>query len=58
MMTVVNVTIDHWKHSSRRESAPSSRVKPLDGVGGWVFTQGIEHTFEHRVIQMMQEVLL
>jgi hypothetical protein len=27
-------------------------------VGGWVFTRGIEHTFENSVIQMMQEVLL
>jgi len=31
---------------------------PLDGVGGWVFTRGIEHTFENSVILMMQEVLL
>jgi hypothetical protein len=31
---------------------------PLDGVGGWVFTRGIEHTFENRVILMVQEVLL
>jgi hypothetical protein len=31
---------------------------PLDGVGGRVFTRGIEHTFENRVILMMQEVLL
>jgi hypothetical protein len=30
----------------------------LDGVGGQVFTGGIEHTFEHRVILVMQEVLL
>ena len=36
----------------------SSRLRPLDGVGGWVFTRCIEHTFEHRVNQMMQEVLL
>jgi hypothetical protein len=31
---------------------------PLDGVGGWVFTRDIEHTFENRVILMMREVLL
>jgi hypothetical protein len=31
---------------------------PLDGVGGWVFTRVIEHTFENRVILMMREVLL
>jgi hypothetical protein len=31
---------------------------PLDGVGGWVFTQEIEHTFENRMILMMREVLL
>jgi hypothetical protein len=31
---------------------------PLDGVGGWVFTQGIEHIFENRAVLMMQEVLL
>ena len=30
----------------------------LDGVGGRVFTQGIEHTFENRVILMVREVLL
>jgi hypothetical protein len=30
----------------------------LDGVGGQVFTRIIEHIFEHRVIQVMQEVLL
>jgi hypothetical protein len=30
----------------------------LDGVGGWVFTQGIEHTFENMEILMMREVLL
>jgi hypothetical protein len=34
---------------------PHSR---LDGVGGQVFTRDIEHTFEHRVILMMREVLL
>jgi hypothetical protein len=38
-----------------RLSAPS---RQLDGVGGWVFTRGIEHTFENRMILMMQEVLL
>ena len=31
---------------------------PLDGVGGWVFTQGIEHTFENMMVLMVQEVLL
>jgi hypothetical protein len=31
---------------------------PLDGVGGRVFTQGIEHIFENRVSLMMREVLL
>lgn len=50
MMTFVNVTIDQWEHSVGSD--------PLDGVGGWVFTAGIEHTFEHRVILMMREVLL
>jgi hypothetical protein len=50
MMTFVNVTIDQWN----RFRAPG----PLDGVGGWVFTRDIEHTFEHRVILMVQEVLL
>lgn len=50
MMTFVNVTIDQWKHFP----APG----PLDGVGGWVFTRGIEHTFENRVILMVREVLL
>jgi hypothetical protein len=34
------------------------RLDPLDGVGGWVFTRVIEHTFEKRVVLMMQEVLL
>jgi hypothetical protein len=33
-------------------------VLPLDGVGGWVFTRHIEHTFENMVILMMREVLL
>jgi hypothetical protein len=33
-------------------------VDPLDGVGGRVFTQDIEHTFENRVSLMMREVLL
>jgi hypothetical protein len=50
MMTFVNVTIDQWEGSP----APV----PLDGVGGWVFTRVIEHTFENRVILMMREVLL
>jgi hypothetical protein len=50
MMTFVNVTIDQWD----RFRAPGL----LDGVGGWVFTRDIEHTFEHRVILMVQEVLL
>jgi hypothetical protein len=50
MMTFVNVTIDQWE---------DSRVPaPLDGVGGWVFTRRIEHTFENIEILMMQEVLL
>jgi hypothetical protein len=31
---------------------------PLDGVGGRVFTQRIEHTFENIEILMVQEVLL
>jgi hypothetical protein len=35
-----------------------ARLGPLDGVGGWVFTQDIEHTFENRAILMMREVLL
>jgi hypothetical protein len=55
MMTFVNVTID------RVHVAPGLNVSthsPLDGVGGRVFTRVIEHTFEHRVILMMQEVLL
>jgi len=51
MMTFVNVTIDQWKPFSRT-------LGPLDGVGGWVFTRDVEHTFEHRVILMVQEVLL
>jgi hypothetical protein len=50
MMTFVNVTIDQWEDSLR----PS----PLDGVGGRVFTQRIEHTFENIEILMVQEVLL
>jgi hypothetical protein len=50
MMTFVNVTIDQW------EGPP--RSLPLDGVGGWVFTRNIEHTFEHTVILMVQEVPL
>jgi hypothetical protein len=33
-------------------------LDPLDGVGGRVFTRGIEHTFENRVSLMMREVLL
>jgi hypothetical protein len=33
-------------------------LRPLDGVGGWVFTRRIEHTFENIEILMMQEVLL
>ena len=51
MMTFVNVTIDQW--NSYRGAAHS-----LDGVGGWVFTRSIEHTFENSVILMMLEVLL
>ena len=31
---------------------------PLDGVGEWVFTRCIEHTFEFVWNRMMQEVLL
>jgi len=50
MMTFVNVTIDQWNRFAH--------LGPLDGVGGWVFTRDIEHTFEHRVILMVQEVLL
>jgi hypothetical protein len=50
MMTFVNVTIDQWELLCR--------LGALDGVGGWVFTRDIEHTFEHSVILMMQEVLL
>jgi hypothetical protein len=50
MMTFVNVTINQWELSN-----PRAR---LDGVGGRVFTRDIEHTFEHRVILMMLEVLL
>jgi hypothetical protein len=49
-MTFVNVTIDQWELLTL--------LGPLDGVGGWVFTRSIEHTFENRVIPMMQEVLL
>jgi hypothetical protein len=50
MMTFVNVTIDQWKRLFG--------LGPLDGVGGWVFTRDIEHTFENRVILMVREVLL
>jgi hypothetical protein len=50
MMTFVNVTIDQWESLAL--------PWPLDGVGGWVFTRVIEHTFENIVIPMMQEVLL
>ncbi len=50
MMTFVNVAIDQWERFLPLDS--------LDGVGGWVFTRGIEHIFENRVILMMQEVLL
>jgi hypothetical protein len=50
MLTFVNVSIDQWK----LWVAP----RRLDGVGGWVFTADIEHIFEHRVILMVQEVLL
>ena len=50
MMTFVNVTIDQWNYLCG--------LGRLDGVGGWVFTRGIEHTFENRVILMMREVLL
>jgi hypothetical protein len=50
MMTFVNVTIDQWEGLLR--------PAPLDGVGGWVFTRRIEHTFENIVILMMREVLL
>ena len=39
-------------------SGAFSALGPLDGVGGWVFTRVIEHTFEKRVVLMMQEVLL
>lgn len=39
-------------------SGAFSTLGPLDGVGGWVFTRVIEHTFEKRVVLMMQEVLL
>ena len=50
MMTFINATINQW------ELIRASW--PLDGVGGWVFTRVIEHTFEKRVVLMMQEVLL
>ena len=50
MMTFINVAINQW------ELIRASW--PLDGVGGWVFTRVIEHTFEKRVVLMMQEVLL
>jgi hypothetical protein len=50
MMTFVNVSIEQWELSCG--------LRPLDGVGGWVFTRDIEHTFENSVILMMQEVLL
>jgi hypothetical protein len=50
MMTFINVAINQW------ELIRASW--PLDGVGGWVFTRVIEHTFENRVVLMMQEVLL
>jgi len=30
----------------------------LDGVGGRVFTDSIEHTFEQAMIQMRRKVLL
>src|SRR5690242_3463306 len=49
MLTFVNVTIDQWELFGGAD--------PLDGVGGWVFTRGIEHTFENSVILMMREVL-
>jgi hypothetical protein len=50
MVTFVNVTSDQW--------IVFARLGPLDGVGGWVFTRNIEHTFENRAILMMREVLL
>jgi hypothetical protein len=50
MMTFVNVTIDQWEGFR----GPC----PLDGVGGRVFTRDIEHTFEHWVVLMVQEVPL
>jgi hypothetical protein len=52
LMTFVNVTISQW-HSS---SGPL-RLR-LTLVGGRVFTRHIEHTFENRMILVMQEVLL
>jgi hypothetical protein len=50
MMTFVNVTIDQWE--------VSVGLGALDGVGGWVFTRDIEHTFENIAVLMMREVLL
>jgi hypothetical protein len=50
LMTFVNVTISQW-HSS---CGPLR----LTLVGGQVFTRHIEHTFENRMILVMQEVLL
>ena len=47
MLTFVNVSIDQWEALIR-----------LTVSVGWVFTRDIEHTFENRVILMMQEVLL
>jgi hypothetical protein len=50
MMTFVNVTISEWQCGWHPER--------LTLVGGQVFTRGIEHTFENRMILVMQEVLL
>jgi hypothetical protein len=70
MMTFVNVTIDQWNRLGRADAKGPilarfwgllrllAHPSPLDGVGGWVFTRDIEHTFENRVVLMVQEVLL
>jgi hypothetical protein len=52
----------HIRHDFSSSTAERSwalrSLGSLDGVGGWVFTADIEHIFEHRVILMVQEVLL
>jgi hypothetical protein len=50
MMTFVNVTIAQW------HLRPPSVL--VDAVGGSVFTDRIEQSFEQRVRRMMWKVLL